>query len=164
MPSHDFELNHWSSQPLDGETAHSIRHDVRAYRRERGRNGHRFRFQTLKTLWVSTNHAVLNHTDDPAWQYWYCDGRQGWLLVDTFRTRREAQAVADAHPVPPDLVVHGSDVRDSMIVVRAGWPDAQYPDLPPKVWNIKVGCTSASTADQIISVFEHIGCRAEKAS
>ena len=160
----DFELTDWSNQPLDGEVAHSIRHDVRAFRRERGRGGHRFRYTHLKTLWVSAAYAVLNHTDDQVWQLWYQDARQGWLLVDWCRTRREAQAVADANPIPKELVIHGTDARDSMITVRAGWPDPQYPDLPPKVYTMKVGCATPYTAEQITAVFERIGCLTEKAS
>jgi hypothetical protein len=154
----DFELPHWTNQPLDGDVALSIRHDVRQYRRERGRGGHRFRHSHLKSLWsVEDIHAVLNHNDDPAWQYWYHDARQGWLLVDWFSTRREAQAFVDMNPVPT-IVIHGTNVDDTPIHVLAGWPDPEYPELLPKDYTMRVPCRSDYTASVVIEVFEKVGC------
>jgi len=147
----DFGAHHWvKSKGPDDDVAQQIRSDVRRYRREHGRGGHRFRHATLKNLWyVDQTHAVLNHTDDPVWQYWYNHPINGWVLVDWFRTRREAQAAAE-RPHPP-VASSGKHVVDGTYVF-AWWPNQDV--------TMRVRVRSDDIGAQIIKAFEGIGCNA----
>jgi hypothetical protein len=148
----DFEVLPWKKQDADGEVSKHIRRHVRLYRRERGRGGHRFRYATLKSLWsADAIHVVLNHKDDPSWQYWYNDPRQGWNLISWHLTRREAQVAAEMPH--PDLTPEPKFLTEGLYVL-AGWSDENY--------TMKVACSSEGTADQIIAVFTGIGCVATK--
>jgi hypothetical protein len=152
----DFEVLPWKKQPVDGEVAKSIRKDVRTFRKERGRGGHRFRFATLKSLWsADAIHVVLNHSDDSAWQYWYNDARQGWSLISWHMTRREAQVAAEMPH--PDLTPEPKFLAEGVYVL-AGWPrengEADY--------TMKVACSTDKTADEILAVFTHLGFVATK--
>lgn len=132
----------------DVDIVHAIRHDVRKYRREKGRAGHRFRFATIKNIWyVDEIHAVINHTDDPLWQYWYNHPQDGWILVHWYTTRREAQAAAEL-PHPEQSVTAKPFIEG--IYVRAGWDMDNY--------TMRVTCSSDRTAVDIQSIFRKLGC------
>jgi hypothetical protein len=151
----DFKTYSWiKAKDNDADIVQAIRRDIRINRRERGRAGHRFRHVTLKNVWyVDLIHAVVNHTDDPVWQYWYNHPRQGWILVNWYMTRREAQAAAELPYVEPEATEDKSEGLKGLHVV-ADWPgrDNGYP--------IKVYCSSPRIAAELKDVFESIGCRA----
>lgn len=148
-----FDSLQWSkAKNSSDDIVRSIRHDVRKFRREKGRAGHRFRFATLKNIWyVDQVHAVVNHTDDPVWQYWYNDPQDGWMLVHWYSTRREAQAAAELpHPesVKEKLVV--ADKSDGHYVLVA-WPNKDF--------SMRYHCSSPYTAQETMKVWEKLGCR-----
>lgn len=152
MPN-DFDALDWSKQPTDGPVSQAIRRDVRKHRRERGRGGHRFSLNYLKTVWSASDgsHVVLNHVDDLIWQMWYRHPEQGWVLMDWLSTRREAQAAAETHQ--PEL----SDSRPDMppgIYVLAAWPGRPS--------TMRVHCSSERTADDITEVFARLGCDTQR--
>jgi hypothetical protein len=131
----------------DDLVANSIRRDVRRYRREYGRAGHRFRFATLKNLWyVDMVHAVLSHSDDPVWQHWYNDGKEGWKLVAWYGTRREAQAAAERPIATPE---DRPTSTESGLFILAGWGSH---------YSMRVRCRPETIAD-IGAVFAALGCR-----
>lgn len=145
------ELLNWKKQALDGEVARAVRHDTRMHRRERGRGGHRFRFDDLKALWHVGDYVVLTHHSDSIWQLYHRDPEQGWLLISWFFTRREAQ-VAALHPLPditpkPKRAVEG-------VHVLAGWPDGEK--------TMRVPCGTSYTAEVIEAAFASIGCETER--
>jgi hypothetical protein len=144
----DFRSFQWAkAKDLDGDVAEEIRHDVRRYRREKGRGGHRFRHATLKNLWhVENIHAVLNHADDPVWQYWYNHASNGWQLVGYYFTRREAQAAAERpHPIAPIKPLAPGRY------IFAAWPDHEV--------TMRVRISSDYTGEQVSKVFGDLGCQ-----
>lgn len=147
----------WEKQKNDSSLARAIRADIRAHRRERGRGGHRFRFSHLKGLWsVGEIHAVLNHKDDPAWQYYYNHPKQGWILVDWRMTRREAQALAEL-PQEYQALYAEQAVEKSSVPgwhVYAGWSPGEY--------SMDVLCTTFDIACEVDAVFSEIGCVTRK--
>lgn len=151
----EFDSLGWSREKLDGSLARSIRSSIRLRRRERGRGGHRYRFNTLKNLWaVDVIHAVVNHTDDPEWQYYYNHPSEGWLLISWHLTRREAQAAAEL-PLPPELVpTVASRATVEGWHVLAGWKKDKF--------TMDVPCTSEEIAGEIEETFQVIGCHTSK--
>jgi len=140
----DFHCLEWHKQPIDSPVALAIRRDVREHRRERGRGGHRFSLNHVKSLWSANDgrHVVLNHVDDPAWQMWHRDNA-GWSMVSWHQTRREAQAAAENDSAPPEAKI------TSGIYVLAG--------SDPERMTIRTHCTSAATADDIEAVYVKLG-------
>ncbi len=156
----EFDLLTWTRQPADGDFAKELRHDVRMHRREKGRSGHRFNYNRLKSLWsVGGIHAVMNHQDDPTWQFWHKDALSGWNLMSWHLTRREAQAAAE-QPLP-DLTPKPKD-KTYGLHVYAGWsgmdPFGFQRDWP----SIVVPCSSEYTAGVIVKIFEDMGCEVKK--
>lgn len=143
----DFQSFQWrKAKDTEDPVALDIRHDVRRYRREKGRGGHRFRYATLKNLWyVDQIHAVLNHSDDPVWQYWYHHPLNGWILISWHGTRREAQATAE---LPHPVEVARSIAPGTYIF--AAWPGQEV--------TMKVRVRSDWVGEQIIRVFGDLGC------
>lgn len=142
----------WKKQPLDGEVARSIRHDIRMHRRERGRAGHRFRYDDLQVLWAASNkYAVLRHLSDPVWQFFYNHPTEGWKLISWHFTRREAQ-VAACQPIP-EPKVKAQPVKEG-IHVLAGWPK--------KKKTMRVPCSSPETAGAVEAAFLHLGCEVKR--
>ena len=77
------------AKTLDGDLANEIRKDIRRNRKEHGRGGHRFHYSELKNIWhVDHVHAVINHNDDPSWQHYYNDPKDGWQLVHWYGSGR----------------------------------------------------------------------------
>ena len=145
------EILDWKKAPVDGDEARALRRDIRMRRRERGRGGHRFRFDDLKALWVAStpdgDAAVLTHHGDSIWQLWRHDDTRGWLLTSWHFTRREAQVAAlkpVEHPEPPRR-----DLAPGIHVV-ASWPK-QKP-------SIRVICTTPYTAQALEDVMTSLGC------
>lgn len=132
----------------DDDVIRLIRRDVRKFRREKGRAGHRFNHAKLKNCWhVEETHAVINHTDDPLWQYWYNHPQDGWTLVHWYSTRREAQAAAELpHPEAQAAV----DRTVDGLYVKAGWSMDDY--------TMRVTCASRRIAEEIQGVFRKLGC------
>ena len=145
----DFESLSWVKQPVDGDFARAIRKDVRLYRRERGRGGHRFSMNFIKTLWVADDsmHAVLNHIDDLVWQMFYRHPTQGWLLIHWYDTRREAQAAAESDH--PELVSRRPTVHPGINVLA---------NFPHRDNRMRVHCSSDYTATVVEETFVKIGC------
>jgi len=149
----DFRAFQWVNLLPSHDLASAIRHDVRLRRRERGRGGHRFNYRTLKSLWSADGiHAVLNHKDDSTWQLWYDDPTLGWDMVHWYGTRREAQAAAEM-PHPERKTAQSSPEHGTFVL--AGWPNSTHDTM-------KVHCSSASIADDIMAAFTAIGCSAKK--
>jgi hypothetical protein len=145
----DFTSLEWQKQPTTSYIAHAIRKDTRKYRRERGRGGHRFSLNYVKSLWAASDgvHAVLNHIDDPAWQIWFCDPETGWALCSWHLTRREAQAVAENSlgiPLRP-----GTKGLGPGLYVLAG----SDPGRP----SIRTFCSSETSANDIEAVYVKLG-------
>lgn len=145
----DFQALQWARLKHDHEVVAEIRRDVRTYRRETGRAGHRFNAATLKNVWSSDGvHVILNHLDDPTWQHWHL-GAEGWYLVHWYTSRREGQAAAElplrAVSAEPIMCVTG-------LRVVAGWPG--------QGGSMIVKCSSPTIAEDIAKVYANIGCTA----
>ncbi len=146
----------WEKHSNTGQFATEIRRGIRQYRREKGRQGHRFRYDDLKTLWGAKDrkgtHAVLTHHDDKLWQYWFKD-EDGWKLQSWFKLLKDAQNEAEkprAKPVVvPPKIEPGS-------YVHAAWV-APYHGQKPMV----VRCQSDATAAYISELFQKLGCAVE---
>lgn len=145
----DFHSLLWRQVKHDHENVSELKRDIRTYRRETGRAGHRFNPATLKNVWSSGGvHLVINHVDDPVWQHWH-HGPEGWYLVHWHLSRREAQAAAElplrtVPPTPPGKV--------SGLRVVAGWPG--------RAGTMVVKCSSPTTAEDVAKVYSNIGCTA----
>lgn len=146
----------WEKHSLDGPFAVDLRRGIRARRREKGRGGHRFRYDDLKTLWGAKDrkgiHAVLNHNEDKLWQYWFKD-EDGWKLQCWFKLMKDAQAEAEK-PRPKPAVVPSKVEPGSY--VHAAWM-APYRGRKPMV----IRCQSDSTAEVISELFQKLGCSTE---
>lgn len=141
----------WNKCPVDGDFAKRLRREIRMHRRERGRSGNRFSYSDLRALWSSgEDHAILTHTDNNLWQYWWNNPEKGWFLQSWHRLLGDAKEEAE-RPRPVDLAP--SEIT-SGLYVRAFWPDS---DEKPMM----VKCSSPNTASQIKEIFETIGCVAE---
>lgn len=147
----DFDVVTWGKLPLDGDIARSLRKDIRTNRRERGRGGHRFSFNHLKSIYGSDNglHVICNHTDDPVWQLWYRHPQDGWILVDWRDALREAKAAAelpmpDADPAKP---------LASGLYLLAGWDRGEETE-----YSIRILCSSETTAVAMTEVYQKLGC------
>jgi hypothetical protein len=146
----DFTALEWVKHPTDQTLAQNLRRNVRQKRTERGRGGHRFSMNYLKTLWGASDgiHAVLNHVDDPVWQMWYEHPEQGWMLISWHATRREAQAAAESRH--PEIMDPEPTVRPGLNLV------AGHPSRPGK-YPIRVLCSSEHTATELEGIFDRLG-------
>jgi len=146
----DFDAYRWQRVRSndDDPVVDSLQRDVRRFRREHGRGGHRFRRATLKSVWhIELIHAVVNHTDDLVWQHWYNHPSRGWTLQHWYDTRREAQAAAE---LPLAEILDPVRARPTGLRVEAGWAKGSRP--------IVVSCSSPGTAAVIQDVLGSIGC------
>ena len=146
------QVLNWKKQPLDGEVSKGLRKGIRQYRRERGRGGHRFRYDDLKALYSVGDFIVLTHHGDSIWQLYHRHPQNGWFLISWHFTRREAQ-IAALHPLP-DLTPKPKKIKEG-IHVLAGWDD-------PMVKTMRVHCSSTWTADCIEAAFQSLGCLTER--
>ena len=146
----------WEKHTVDGTFATEIRRGIRQHRREKGRGGHRFRYDDLKTLWGAKDrkgtYAVLTHNEDKLWQYWF-KGEDGWKLQSWFKLLKDAQAEAEK-PRPKPVVVPSKVEPGSY--VHAAWT-APYRGRKPMV----VRCQTDSTAAVISELFQKLGCTVE---
>ena len=146
----------WEKHPNNGPFATEIRRGIRQRRREKGRQGHRFRFDDLKTLWGAKDrrgtYAVLNHNEDKLWQFWFKD-EDGWKLQSWFKLLKDAQAEAEK-PRPKPVVVPVKIEPGSY--VHAAWL-SPYKGRKPMV----VRCQSDATAAVISELFQKLGCAVE---
>lgn len=133
----------FNRHPLTREFARILRASARARRPEI--DGHRFRYDDLKELWVSADqcHAVLIHDEENCWQYWHnppTDG--GWQLMGLHPSREEAQKAAE--------------------MVRAPTPGpgtyflAWLPDSL-STHTIRVRCTTPYAIEALTGIFEKLG-------
>lgn len=145
----DFQALEWRKAATTDLVAQAIRKDVRSYRRERGRAGHRFSLNHVKSLWAANDgaHAVLNHLDDEAWQMWYRHPETGWAMVSWHLTRREAQAAAENGKSAP----RNSELKepDPGLYVLAG--------SNPDRMTIRTHCRSEIAATDIEAVYAKLG-------
>lgn len=145
----DFYSLKWVQLKHDHGTIAELRRDVRTYRRENGRAGHRFNVATLKNVWSADGvHVILNHTDDPIWQHWHL-GAEGWYLVHWHTSRREGQAAAE---LPLRMVSADPTASVAGLRVEAGWPGRGVTMI--------TACSAPATADDIAKVYSNIGCTA----
>ena len=141
----------FAKQPLTRYVARGMR----AATKGREFDGHKFRYEDLKELWISADehHVVLTHDVDPVWQYW-CDTLDGggWVLASIHHSLAAAQSAACDHqfaetqPKPGTYVVAcapGGEHR--WIRVRVTSKDGPamlrriFTDLDYAVWMEEVG-------------------------
>lgn len=144
----EFDPYQWRKAKDSDPIIDSVQRDVKRFRREHGRGGHRFRRATLKSVWhIDLIHAIVNHTDDLVWQHWYNNPVGGWQLQSWYDTRREAQAAAE---LPLTEISETVRVRPTGLRVEAGWAKGSFP--------IVVSCSSLGTAAVVQDVLGSIGC------
>jgi hypothetical protein len=149
----------WISDP-NRAIAQYLRRDIRAHRREKGRDGHRFHYSEIKELHAGYPnppadgelpiHIVLTHHDDSTWQHWAHHHEKGWLLCTTSPTRAAAMELAESHTweleeIPPP---------ESGLYVLAGWP---HPDEELS-FTMRVRCHSKNIAITVADVLRSLGC------
>lgn len=141
----------WTQEPVDGDLAKTLRRDIRMHRREKGRGGHRFRYDDLADLMVGGNHVAATHHEDKHWQHWWRDGDEGWKLQGSYTTLRSAQEAAAAsvpiRQLPPPLPANLS----AGLYVRATWPRQDRPR------GIRVKCSTPRTAEVLTDIFTRLG-------
>lgn len=148
----------WNKEPVDGALAIALRRGIRQRRREKGRGGHRFRYDDLRSFWsLGENIAVVDHREDRWWQVWIKDSERGWYLEGWHRRLKDAQAQAEKprpkpKPLPKPKIPPGK-------YVHAAWSIDRYrrKDGRPMV----VRCQSDYTAGVISEVFQRLGCATE---
>jgi hypothetical protein len=138
----------WSKQPLDGPIAKALRRDIRTHRREGGRDGHRFDYADLRTLWYADPHVVLTHHGDTIWQYWYRHDRHGWLLGSCAERLRDAQRFAEA----PRMEMTDDPIPKTGLFVCGAIGERKEP-------TISVHCRSTYTASEVSAVLGRLGYR-----
>lgn len=148
----------WAKQPTDADVAQALRKNVRKYRTERGRHGHRFSMKYLKTVWSAADdlHVVLNHVDDPTWQMWYQHPDKGWTMISWHGTRREAQAAAEGQHVDrvEPIVAHKAGIN-----LLAGWADEPYRRRRTEVdFTMRIHCQTERTVSELEEIFSRLGC------
>lgn len=96
----------WFEHKVDSELSQTIRRDLRIYRREKGKGGHKFSFKDLLAIYSSEGdnpeHAVVTHHEDAAWQHYWRHPERGWMLQKSYATRDDADAAVDVFTPPKD--------------------------------------------------------------
>lgn len=146
----------WISDPT-GTFGQTLRRDIRAHRREKGHDGHRFKYSACTELHVAcleplsegepAVHIVCTHSDDPVWQHWAHHPDKGWMLVGWWNTKEKAKASAESHSW--DCAEIPADGREPGIYVLASWGSK-----PPA---FKVHCRSKNIAITVADVLRHVG-------
>lgn len=144
--------NSWTQESTDGELAKFLRRDIRLHRREKGKGGHRYRYDDLTGLMVNANrdHVAATHLEDKHWQHWWRDGNEGWKLQGSYTTLASAQEAAEAFtpmrkpPLAPRPASPG-------LYVRATWPRQERPR------GIRVKCSTPRTAEVLTDIFTRLG-------
>lgn len=145
----------WTKHPHDGEFARRLRRGIRMHRRERGRSGNRFSYSDLRVVWGSgDDHAIITHSDNPLWQYWWRHPDKGWFLQSWHRLLGEAKDEAECpRPMPVELAPAAPTPG---LYVRASWLEPYSGSRP-----LSVLCSTEVTAAHIRSAFESLGCSTE---
>ena len=145
----------WTKYPPDGDFAKRLRRGIRMHRRERGRSGNRFSYNDLRVVWgADADHAVLTHTDNALWQYWWRHPEKGWFLQSWHRLLSEALEEAESpRPLPPP---EDRSVQLPGLYVRAYWEEPYRGDRP-----LIVQCGSEGTALLVREAFSNLGCSTE---
>ena len=143
----------WTEHKVDGDFAKEIRKGIRLYRREKGRQGHRFRFDDLRVLWGAHDrkgkYALASHNEDRLWQFWYCDPEEGWKLQSWFKHLKDAQEEAER---PIAATISDKPQRAPGNYIHASW-DGKTKGNP-----IRVRYTSDYTRDTLADIFDKLGC------
>lgn len=144
----------WNIEPLKDGLAKVLRRQIRIFRREKGRSGHRFRYDDLKAMFsANEEHVVVTHHEDKLWQYWRKDSEEGWKLESWHRGMHEAMREAEKprrKPKPEPEPLPGT-------YVCAVWAHDDYHGSRPMM----VRCQNDYTVSVIMEVFKHLGCVTE---
>lgn len=120
------------------------------YRREKGRAGHEFIYDDIRTLWVSgDDYAILTHNSDRVWQFWWKHPEQSWVLQSWHRLLSEAKEEADK---PRILALPTPKAPEPGFYVCGVW-ESPYSGSRP----LMVRCSTDYTVAEVTSVFRALG-------
>jgi hypothetical protein len=140
----------WHRQPITGSVAKAIRKDNRTYRREKGRQGHRFRYDELRSVWLAgEDFVIVTHQVDRTWQLWWRHPEKGWMLQSWHSLLSEAKEEAENPRLPDKL---RGPLKNGTYVC-AEWR-APYHGRDP----IMVRCNTELTTVALSGVFQRLGC------
>lgn len=143
----------WTHELIDGDLARALRRDIRLKRREKGRGGHRFRYDDLVELMQCGSHVLVTHKEDQHWQHWYRDGDDGWKLQGWHDTLGAAKVAVEAFS--PPAKTPGTPGGPGLYV-RATWPRQDRPR------GIRVKCATPRTAAALEDIFTKLGYEARQ--
>jgi hypothetical protein len=146
----------WFEHKKDGDLAKSIRRDLRLYRREKGKGGHRFVFKDLQEIWSTAGdvpeHVLVTHYQDATWQHYWCHPERGWLQQGFYSSKDDAiQGVGEFTP-PEDnfrtAARHPAGETETYMVVSV--------DGKTETWRSKAA-TSPWVQKQMTDVLGRVG-------
>lgn len=158
----------WFEQKTDSELSQAIRRDLRLYRREKGKGGHKFLFKDLLAICSDTDdsdraeHAIVTHHQDPAWQHYWRHPERGWMQQKAYATRDEAAAAVEVF-TPPKIhfktAVRDPETGESKPSETATYVFAGV-DGGPKTMRVKV--SSPWVEKQMAEVFARLGYETDR--
>jgi hypothetical protein len=142
----------WERQPIDGSIFKDFRRQVRIHHRQKGRGGHEFIRDDVRSLWSSgDSHLIISHNIDRFWQFWWRHPEAGWFLQSWHRVLSEAKEEAEN---PRVFELPKGKKRNQGSYLCAEWPDS-FCDSSPMM----VRCSSQYTTSEMRDVFEGLGCQ-----
>jgi hypothetical protein len=144
----------WTEHKVDGDLAKQLRRELRMYRREKGKGGHKFSFKDLRAIYApdtdDVEHAIVTHNTDSAWLHFWRHQTRGWMQQQPYYSQDEAyQAVEAFEPYEPKPPPAGSHLRSDETYVVGGMPD--------RPGSIKVKTSSPWTTQQLNDIFHRLG-------
>lgn len=142
----------WERIPTNGDFMKKMRRELRIHRREKGRGGHEFVHDDVRTLWASgDDYAILTHNSDRVWQFWWRHPEQGWALQSWHRLLADAKQEADK---PRILALPSVKAPEPGLYVCAVWQEPYSGNRP-----LMVRCSSDYTATEVTDMFLALGCQ-----
>lgn len=150
----------WIELKVEDALPREIRRELRLYRREKGKRGHKYTFTDLLAVFAVDSdpieHVVVTHNADPAWQHYWRHETRGWMLQQSYDTQDEAyKAVAAFEPYEPPPPPPNSKLNAHKNTIVGSWPD--------KPNAIKVKASSPWTGEQLHAIFQRLGMTVQKA-
>lgn len=146
----------WFNHKIDGELAQTIRRDLRLYRREKGRGGHKFLFKDLLSIYSTEGdnpaHVIVTHHDDSAWQHYWRHPERGWMQQKTYDTEDEAKQAVETFERPKDNFrtpvrkPDGSSVTETYLTFK-----------PKGSRQLKVKVSTPWVEEQMAGIFARLG-------